>query len=170
MQGFAAGLRRAVEKKPAGMRQPVEDAANKVDEALKTGDLVGAWTALGQVQEAYARAQTLDGQPMGADRLGALVAATQAIGGTLDTKVAFDLPGWWASLSRPGAAGRIARRTLWGDLAISLVVLIVAGLTGVQTLWVPNLVWGGPNAYLAAMLLGFAADRFTQAAVAAFRR
>ncbi|HSW26719.1 MAG TPA: hypothetical protein VLJ62_28450 [Burkholderiaceae bacterium] len=170
VQGFAASLRRAMAKKPPAERQAVDDAAKKVDLAVGNHDLVGAWAALGEVQDAYAQAQTLVGQPMGDDRLGALVAATRAPGGTLDAQAGFDLPGWWASLSQPGAAARIGRRTLWGDLAVSLVVLVLAGLTGVQTLWVPNPVWGGPTAYLAALLLGFAADRFTQAAVAAFRR
>ena len=170
VQGFAAGLRRAVESRPDAIRQPVEDAAKKVDNAVADGDLVGAWNALREVQQAYALAQVLLSQAMGPDRVGLLIAATQPPGGTFDAQTSFDLPGWRTELGRPGTAAKMARRTFFGDLAISLVVLVVAGLGGLHTLWVPNLVWGGCGAYLAAILAGFAADRATQLAAAALRR
>ena len=170
VQGFSAGLLRALAGKGDDVSQPVEAAAAKVDQALQANDLVGAWRALDEEQVAYAGAQALAGQPMGRKQQDDLSEATRAPGGTLDTGGAFDLPGWWARLSRPGSAERIAHRTFLGDLGVSAVVLAVAGLTGVLTLWAPNPVWGGPLAYLAAVLMGFAADRFTQAAVAAFKR
>ena len=170
VQGFSAGLLRALAGKGEDERGPVEAASKKVDTALAADDLVGAWRALDEEQAAYAGAQALSGKAMGRKQQDDLAEATQAPGGTRDAGGAFDLPGWGARLSRPGAARRIARRTFLGDLAVSAVVLAIAGLTGVETLWAPNPVWGGPLAYLAAMLMGFAADRFTQVAVAAFKR
>lgn len=170
VQGFAAGLLRAVDKKPPNVRDPVNAAVQSVEESIKKDDMVGAWNALDKVQQAYAEAQKLAGQAMGQHEAAALLAATRQPDGRYDANTGFDLPGWWARLGASGTAARIDRRTLMGDFGVSVLSLILAGLSVWQTVWVPNPVWGGVGAWVAAILAGFAVDRVTQAAATALRR
>lgn len=170
VQGFAAGLLRAVDKKSPNIRDPVNTAVQSVEALIKADDMVGAWDALDKVQQAYAQAQQTAGQAMGQHDADALRAATRPPDGRYDANIGFDLPGWWARLGAPGTAARIDRHTLLGDLGISFLSLILAGLGVWQALWVPNPVWGGLGAWLAAILAGFAIDRVTQAAATALRR
>jgi len=161
VQGFAAGLLRAVEKQPESVKALVKTAVDEVEASIAADNLTGAWDALAQVQEAYAQAQKSAGAPMGKPLLESLLAATKRPEGGYDSASDFDLPGWWARLGTPGTAARIDRGTLLGDLGVSALSLILAGLGVFHTLWVPNLVWGGVGAWLAAVLAGFAVDRET---------
>jgi hypothetical protein len=82
----------------------------------------------------------------------------------------FGFPPSWARLASPNAGTRATRAIDLGDVAVSTVVLVVAGATGVQVLWVPDLTWGGWTAWLAAFLWGFATDQFSHAGVKALRK
>lgn len=169
---FAGGLARAVEKMPKDSRKVLDEARARVDQALDRRDLTGAWQGLAEVQAAYADLQRAAGQPMGDDKksLLARAASPMPLDAPAGDALAFDLPAWWERFRQPGTADRLGQQNLWVDAGVSVLALVLAGLTGVQAVWVPNLVWGGPAAYLAAVLLGFATDRFIQMAVSAWRR
>jgi hypothetical protein len=170
VQGFAAGLLRAVAKSPPKVQDPVKAAVQSLEASIAADNMTAAWEALAKVQEAYAASLQLAGQAMGQQDHAALQAATRQPDGPFHSTTGFSLPGWWARLDIPGTAARIDRHTLLGDVGVSVVSLALACLGVFQTLWVPNPVWGGAGAWLAAVIAGFAVDRVTQAAATALRR
>lgn len=155
--------------------KPVHDALDEVEAALDGKKLTAAWQQLQKAQEAYQKAALPVGQPMGAADKSAMEALANAAGsavgaGAFDIMtIQIDVPPSANELDRPGATIATARSLTRYDILASLVVLIVATLVGLQTLWINDPTWGGWGSYLTAFASGFALDQFTHAGIQALR-
>src|SRR5262249_54461113 len=160
----AAGLQRESAHLDNSDRGQVESTLKEMNEALTSWQLTTAWRKLQEAQKKFDDAMTAQtGQKLGMEP--AVAAATA--GSNFDPIGGFDLPASWAFLGSRVAASFTRTAITTSDILTSVLVLVVAGAIGVQTLWVDNQTWGGGVAYLAAFIWGFASDQFTHAGVMA---
>jgi tetratricopeptide (TPR) repeat protein len=155
-------LASAKEQEYAGLDPDVQDRLDPAMEAMRRAlqgdDTAAIWRAL----DAVDRMRT--GRRLG-DASGAPVDEAPFHAG-----IGLDLPAKWEALGRPGAAAGAGSTRLRLDIGVSLVVVLIAGLVGVQQLWSENLTWGGSVAMLAAFLTGFATDQIAHAGVKSLLR
>jgi tetratricopeptide (TPR) repeat protein len=153
-------LASAKEREYAGLDPEVQNrlkaAMEDMRQAMHGDDAAAIWRALDAVETMRT------GRRLG-DASGA--AADQA---PFYAGIGLDVPAKWEALGRPGAAAGAASTWLRLDIGVSLVVIVIAGLVGVQQLWSENLTWGGGVAMLAAFLTGFATDQIAHAGVKPF--
>lgn len=159
LSSCAASLRRHTQGLPQATRDAVEARLVEMDAALEAGAIATA-TEKFDAAVAVVTAGAATGSVMG----GAPVPGT-----TFDAVAVFDLPSAWPSVARPGAAAD-AQESIWRfDLLLSLIVIVVAGIAGVEAVWSKDPAWGGAASYLGAFLFGLAVDQFTKTGVAALR-
>lgn len=174
LETAATGLVRAAAKKIAdgskasARYQLVVAAATDIVTKVRTGDLMTAWKALDRTADDYRKIldDTLGGtlgaeEKTGLDVLAKLAAAPSG----LELEI-FDFETGGASaeeLQKTGAMDLTASRLQASGSFFLIVIVILAILIGLKTLWIDNLVWGGWASYLAALLWGVAFDQFGHA-------
>jgi hypothetical protein len=153
LRGYAAS--KHVAKLPA-----IDPLLADLAKALDEGNVA---TAIEKFDAAVAVLAGPSGGIMGA------VGAPSAAALAFDAVAVFDLPSSWDTVSRDGAARAAEASIETNDKLLSVLVLIVASLAGIGTVWSKDPTWGGWGAYLAAFLFGLAADQFTKSGIAALR-
>jgi hypothetical protein len=181
LETAATGLIRAATTKiAAGTKVParyqqVVDAAGDVVTKVRSGDLMTAWKALDRTSGVYRRIleDTLGGTLGAVEKTGLDVLATLAAAPSgLELEI-FDFGSGGTSaeeLQKTGAMDLTASRLQASGSFFLIVIVILAVLIGLKTLWIDNFVWGGWASYLAAFLWGVAFDQFGQAGLTALIR
>lgn len=159
LSSCVASLRGFLQSKSQAVRDPVEAELVKLDEALVGGDIATA------TDKFDAAVGVLTAGAGG----GTVMGGASALGTAFDAVAVFDLPSDWPKIARPGAATSAQKSIRHFDLLISAIVLVVAGVAGVEAVWAKDLTWGGAGAYLSAFMFGLAVDQFTKTGVAALR-
>jgi len=156
--GQQQGVLNAADAAVSTLAQSVAGALDKLDDAVKLYDKSTSPAAPMHAQMASFVATVF----------GAL--AGGPAGTTFDVGGIAGFGGAAEDLDRVGALASTRRQITTFDIAASIVVLIVACLVGMQTLWINDPAWGGPTSYLAAFVLGFGMDQFSKAGISALRR
>lgn len=155
-------------------RKPILDAAEAA-KAVVAQSVADGLNKLDAVAKLYETAIAGPGQTMGTISASLASLAATALGAAPGGP-SFDMIGSFgygppaSELDQPGAVTATARQLGRSDIIVSVIVVVVACLIGLQVLWIDNLVWGGPANCLAAFVWGFALDQFSHAGVAALRR
>jgi hypothetical protein len=121
-----------------------------VDKLSRNSDVEGAASVYNQLVEPYEKLLGLTtGSAMFGARveLGALAIATDERGSPGQTRVA----GAWY---RARTLEDVRRERKWKEAGATLIGLGVALMVGTQLLWLDDLMWGGPGAWIKAILWG----------------
>jgi len=159
LSSCAASLRAHIQGLPQATRDAVAARLVELDAALDAGDVATATEKF----DAAVDTVTAGAAP------GSVMGSAAVPGTTFDAVAVFDLPSTWPSVARPGATADAQKSIWWFDLLLSLIVVVVAGIAGVEAVWSKDPAWGGAASYLGAFLLGLAVDQFTKTGVAALR-
>jgi hypothetical protein len=148
-------------------RAPLAEAAVLLDK----GQLLDSWRKLDAAQKLYNTAALNEKTNLGPGDI-ALAAATAAP----PSSAGFDLITIFTggasaeAIARPEAMRSLKSLRRTGEVVASFLILAAAVLTGLQTLWIGKLTWGGWPAILAAFLWGVAFDQFTHAGLVTLLR
>jgi hypothetical protein len=173
LTGFRSHLENRVAKsnKPAEYK-PVQDLAAEVASLIAAGDLMTAWQKLSKAETDYRQiimdtTGNLGADATGLDALRTMSSPAASAAQTWDISSIFGFGRSSDELQRAGSMVTIDEAIHRSDMIFTIVILVLAVLSGFKTLWADNLTWGGLVAYLTAILWGVGFDQFSHAGLAA---
>jgi len=167
--GFQTHLQNRVDQTKAKEAYvPVQALVTKIAAAIAAGDLMTAWKMLADAEAQYraiisATTANLGADAAGMDALRTMSAPAASAAQTWDISSIFGFGRSSDKLAASGSMKTIDESIRRTDLIITAVILAIAVLTGLKTLWVDDLTWGGLLSYLAAFLWGVGFDQFSHA-------